>query len=323
VCFKLNLRDAAGKAPNCHRLVKRQRQFEFHGAIFDAEAVAVRDRLRVREALGVHEFGVPTQTPPEHVSEIVHTFPSLHGLVFGVNTHAPVAGLQEPVSHVFPDEHDLSEPGLQTPPEHLSEIVHGFPSLHGLVFGVNTQAPVAGLQEPVSHVFPDEHDLSEPGLQTPPEHLSEIVHGFPSLHGLVFGVNTHAPVAGLQEPVSHVFPDEHDLGEPGLQTPPEHLSEIVHGFPSLHGLVFGVNTQAPVAGLQEPVSHVFPDEHDLGVPLQTPAEQTSEIVHALLSLHGVPSLAVEHAPLTETKKRKSDAHLSERWESVEDMLKFF
>jgi glyoxylate utilization-related uncharacterized protein len=72
----------------------------------------------------------PTHVPPEHVSFVVQTLPSLHGLV--LFTYAqPDEGLHESFVHKFPSLQFSGGPPAHAPPEHVSAVVHALPSLHG------------------------------------------------------------------------------------------------------------------------------------------------------------------------------------------------
>jgi hypothetical protein len=76
-------------------------------------------------------------------------------------------------------------------------------------------------------------------------------------------------------------------GGPPVQEPPEQVSAVVQALLSSQGLVLGEFTQ-PVAGLHESFVHSLPSLQSGGgpLPMHTPAEQVSPVVHAFPSLHG-------------------------------------
>ena len=78
--------------------------------------------------------GPPTHEPPEHVSFVVHAFPSLHDVALFVYTH-PVAVLQLSVVQTLPSLQTRAGPP-HVPPEHVSGVVQAFPSLHESVLFV-------------------------------------------------------------------------------------------------------------------------------------------------------------------------------------------
>jgi hypothetical protein len=81
------------------------------------------------------------------------------------------------------------------------------------------------------------------------------------------------------------------------QTPPEQTSFNVQARLSQQELVLLVYTQLPVTVLQVSVVHTLLSLHTLAVPAQTPLEQTSLDVQALLSLHATVLLMWMQLPL--------------------------
>src|SRR5205085_860069 len=79
------------------------------------------------------------------------------------------------------------------------------------------------------------------------------------------------------------------------------ISSALHRLPSLHERPAAiVSTQAPVRGSQTLARHWSVVEHATGfAPVQLPAWQVSNCVHAFPSLHGAPSLLAgfEHVPV--------------------------
>src|SRR5262245_2274365 len=179
---------------------------------------------------------VPTQTPFELVSPVVQSVPSLRGAV--------LKGFTQPVT----SSQLSSVQGL------LSSHASGVPGSH---------APVAGLQASMpSHtvVFPHAAAMAVGvPVQVPPAHASFSVQRFPSLHGSVFGVNTH-PVGSTHASSVQALLSLHTIGVPGRQ-------------PNA-----GVHVSSP--------SHGFPLSQRTGTPMHAPSVQTSPEVQALSSSHG-------------------------------------
>src|ERR1700722_5495414 len=93
------------------------------------------------------------------------------------------------------------------------------------------------------------------------------------------------------------------MGFVPVQVPLWQLSDWVHALPSLQAVPFATVglEQAPVLGLHAPATwHWSSAVHVTGLaPEQVPLSQVSVWVHALSSLHDVPSAAVglEQMPL--------------------------
>ena len=68
---------------------------------------------------------------------------------------------------------------------------------------------------------------------------------------------------------------------PGLQV------SVVHELQSSHRMFIGVYTQ-PMLELQVSAVHVYPSEHAIGLPAQTPPPHLSSVVHMLPSLQALP-----------------------------------
>jgi hypothetical protein len=135
--------------------------------------------------------GPDTQTPPEQVSFVVQTLPSLHGPVLFTWTQ-PVDGLHESSVQTLPSSQWSGFPPTQAPPEHISLVVQAFPSLHGLVLLACTQ-PLAGLHESSVQTLLSLQFSGEPPTHEPPEHVSLLVQASPSSHGLLLFVYTQTP----------------------------------------------------------------------------------------------------------------------------------
>ena len=83
-----------------------------------------------------HALGPPIQLPPEHVSGLVHTLPSLHVVPSGAAgfEQMPVTALHVPARwQASLAAHTFAFDPVQTPPWHVSVSVHAFPSLQAIV----------------------------------------------------------------------------------------------------------------------------------------------------------------------------------------------
>jgi hypothetical protein len=67
--------------------------------------------------------GPPTHALSEHVSPVVHAFPSLHGLVLLACKH-PLDGLHESSVQTLPSSQFGGAPPMHAPPEQTSPVVH-------------------------------------------------------------------------------------------------------------------------------------------------------------------------------------------------------
>jgi hypothetical protein len=114
--------------------------------------------------------------------------------------------------------------------------VQAFPSLQAFVLFVNAQ-PVAGLHVSVVQTLLSLQISAVPPWHVPLEHLSFVVHAFPSLHDAALLACTH-PVAGLHESSVHGLKSLQLRGGPPTQTPVAlHVSFVVQAFPSLHAML--------------------------------------------------------------------------------------
>jgi hypothetical protein len=140
--------------------------------------------------------------------------------------------------------------------------------------------------------------LDDP-THTPAEHVPT-EQGVPS----GFAGSEHAPVVGLHVPTSwHSSEAVQVIGAPGVQRPAWHVSACVHASPSSHVAPSGFagSEHEPVTGSHVPASwHGSEAVHVTGfAPTHAPAWQASVWVHALSSLHAVPSgfAGSEHTPV--------------------------
>jgi hypothetical protein len=156
--------------------------------------------------------------------------------------------------------------------------------------------PVAAAQVPTSWHSSIATQVTAAPVQTPAWHLSPLVQALPSLHARPSGFVglEQRPVAESQKPA--VWQESiaaQTTGVPLVQRPLLQVSPCVQPLPSLHVApsAFSGFEHAPVTGLQVPTSwHWLCATQTTGcVPTQTPAMHMSTFVHAVPSLHAVPS----------------------------------
>jgi len=163
----------------------------------------------------------------------------------------------------------------------------------------------------VSQVSAVQGLLSLQLLAVPPQtslvHTSLMVQALLSLQAVPFGcpmhegtqgvgasVRTQLPEAVSQESIVQVFWSSQFFGVP-VQTLFEHTSFKVQGLLSLQGKVFGLCTQPPgITGTHKSVVQILLSSQLMGVPVQTPLEQTSPAVQLLPSLHDSVLLVKTH-----------------------------
>jgi hypothetical protein len=190
------------------------------------------------------------------------------------------------VVHGLPSLHTTAVSPWHMPPPHASPVVHGVAVVAG-VRVVREDAAEAGLHVSVVHALLSLHTTVVPLWHVPPPQTSPVVQALPSLHAPVLFVKTQ-PVVVLHVSVVQALLSLHTSALMPWQVPPPQVSPVVQAFPSLHAAVLFVNTQLPFAGLQASVVQTLLSLHvTAGVPVQTPATQTSPVVHALPSLHAL------------------------------------
>lgn len=186
----------------------------------------------------------------------------------------------------LPSSQSGGGPPTQAPSTQVSLVVQALLSLHETVLVVCAQ-PLAGLQVSVVQPLPSSQTGGGPPRQDPPEHVSPVVHGFPSSHGLALLVCVQ-PVAELHPSLVQALPSLQLGGSPPVQAPPKQSSPVVHAFPSSHADVLLVNTQTPAG--HESFVQTLPSLHSLlwlhsmqppiGVPWHVPPAQRSPLVQA-------------------------------------------
>jgi hypothetical protein len=172
-------------------------------------------------------------------------------------------------------------PPTQDPPAQVSAVVQALPSSHDAVLFVFTQ-PVAGTQESSVQGLLSLQLGADPPTQDPPAQVSAVVHALPSSHDAVLFVFTQ-PVAGTHESSVHGLLSLQFGAEPPTHTPAAHVSDVVQALPSSQDAALLALTQ-PVAGTQESSVHgLLSLQFGAEPPTHDPAEQVSDVVHALPS----------------------------------------
>jgi len=98
------------------------------------------------------------------------------------------------------------------------------------------------------------------------------------------------PLAGSQVSVVQAFPSSQPTGRPPHR-PAAQTSPVVQAFASSHGVPSAGVCVQPLAGSQVSLVQTFPSSQVTGLPTHPPAAQTSAVVQALPSSHGVPLAA--------------------------------
>jgi hypothetical protein len=187
--------------------------------------------------------------------------------------------------------------------------VHTLPSLQAVPSGALgfEHWPVAVLHTPATwHASIAMHATGEPPVHAPAWQVSLCVHASPSLHTVPLGAVAfeHCPVLVSHVPATwHASEAVQATGFEPVQVPVWHESLCVHALPSLHAVPSGAVgfEHWPVPGSHVPATwHASDAVHVTGLaPVQVPAWHESLCVHALPSLHAVPSgfVGSEHAPV--------------------------
>jgi hypothetical protein len=253
----------------------------------------------------VHVTGFdPVHVPFWQLSLCVHALPSLQVVPLAATgfEHAPVLGLHVPaVWHASLAAHVTGLDPVHTPAWHVSVFVHALPSLHDVPFAATgfEQAPLVGSHVPATwHASLAAHTTGLAPVQTPPWHVSLVVHALPSLHAVPLAAVglEHVPVPGSQVPATwHASLAVHVTGFDPVHVPFWQLSLCVHALPSLQAVPFVAMgfEHAPLVGSHVPaVWHASLAVHVTGFdPVHTPAWQVYVWSHLLVPVHVVPLLA--------------------------------
>jgi hypothetical protein len=234
----------------------------------------------VQMLLSLHGMSVPRHTPLTHTSFTVHGSPSSHTELLNMNVHPTAATHVAVVQTSLSSGHCTGVP-MHTPFTQVSLIVQALLSLHAAPFdGVNMH-PVTELHESVVQGLLSLQTVGGPPMHTPPEHVSPVVHGFPSLQLALLGVCRHIPVAASHVSVVQGFPSLQFNGVPA-HTPFEHVSLIVHGFPSSHAAVLNTKVHPTPCTHVAVVQTLLSSGHCTGVPTHTP------FMHSPFTTHEPP-----------------------------------
>jgi hypothetical protein len=173
-----------------------------------------------------------------------------------------------------------------------SSTVQGLPSLHSPACGVRTQ-PTVGSQLSTVQGLSSSQLMSVPPPQVPLSQVCPTLHKSPVAQGPATGVCGQLP-SPLQSPISEVhgllstqlspLTGSH-VRVPSLSASVQR-SPVEQAFPSLQGSPSGrFEKTHPVLASHESIVHGLLSLHVTAVPVQAPAAQLSEDVHALPSLH--------------------------------------
>jgi hypothetical protein len=161
--------------------------------------------------------------------------------------------------------------------------------------------PVDGAQIPTVWQLSKARQTTAVPTHLPAVHLSPVVHASLSLHVPVDrGLWSVKPVDGLHTSIVHGFPSSTGTTAVPTHLPVAHVSPVVHMLLSSQvPPVRFMCVTVPFAALHASAVHTLLSSVVFGVPPQTPAVQTSPVVHMLASLHVVPLAAfgVEHNPV--------------------------
>lgn len=161
------------------------------------------------------------------------------------------------------------------------------------------QLPSAIAQLSVVQPLPSSQLGAPVAAHAPPEHLSPVVQGLPSLHAAVLlGAWLH-PLSAAQLAVVQGLPSSQFRSPDLVHTPAKHLSPVVHRLPSSQVAPAAAAVWAhPLVVLQLSTVHARPSlQSSVVVWMQLPPLQMSPVVHALLSEQVAVLSAVVVQPL--------------------------
>jgi hypothetical protein len=283
-----------------------------HVAVLGAfrQPVTALHESSVQPLLSLQSSGVPTwHEPPPHTSAPLHASPSLHGAVLFVNTHPPLAALQESSVHGLLSLQTVAVVPVHMPAVQISLDVHALLSSHAAVLGAFTQ-PVTKLHESSVQPLLSLQSSGMPAWHEPPAHTSAPLHASPSPHGAVLFAKTHPPLAGLHESSVHGLLSLQTVAEPPVHEPAEQISFDVHALPSSHAAMLFVKTHPPAAALHESSVHpLLSLQVGGGPPTHDPTKHRSPVVHGLPSSH-VAVLFVKTHPTPGTHESSVHAFAS-------------
>ena len=217
-----------------------------------------------------------------HASPTVHALPSLQGTLLATWTQPP--GVAQPSSvHALPSLQFRLVAPTQAELLQTSVAVQMLPSLQGAVLATFLQ-PVPAAQLSSVHTLPSSQLLAGPPTHTLAAHASPAVHGSPSSHAVVLA-RCWQPTPPEHSSVVQMLPSSQLRTTVPAQSLSLQTSVEVHEFPSSHATVLAAWMQ-PAAALQLSLVQTLPSlQSSAGPPTQTLAEQASDVVHALPSLH--------------------------------------
>ncbi len=244
---------------------------------------------------------VPVQIWPTHVSETVHALLSSQPVPASASACAqPTLVVQLSIEQGLLSSHGSMPVGTQLPPEHVSPVVQGSPSVQAMVLSWWKQPVVSSQASAVQNLLSSQFSAGPP-MQLVLAQVSFVVHLLPSSHAAVLGKWTQ-PEPSKHESLVQTLPSSQPSTLPE-QMPPEHVSLMLHTWPSLHALPLSLAKTQPsvLVGSQLSAVQSLLSLHGFGVaPTQLPPPQMSPNVHAFLSSHSLV-LFVKTQPVAGTQ----------------------
>ena len=245
-------------------------------------ASSVQTFLSSHSLFSLHaHVGLPPHTPPTHASLLVHALPSSQGALLKLFTH-PAPGKHASSVHGLPSSQVLALPPTHLPLSQLSPIVQLLPSVHVVLSGAATKPHAPLVQVSWVHASLSSqsallaHAHAGVPAQKPAPQPSSLVQTLPSSQPAALGVCAHSPDFASQVSSVHGFlSSQLVVTLPPRQTPPPHLSPLVHTLPSLQAAALLVWLQ-PVFKSHKSSVHGLSSSHCAFLPLpHTPALQAS------------------------------------------------
>lgn len=208
----------------------------------------------------------PTQLPPAHASNSLHSLPSSQGNVLPMCVQ-PSLALQISMVQRFLSSQLAAAP-LHLPPSQVSANVQALPSSHGFLLLLAMHLPLA-----LSH-FSSVHGLSSlqtfclPGTQASSRQASPTVHGSSSVQPLPGTELCEQPSNALQPSNVQALLSSQSTAVPPPQLPLAQDSPTVHRLKSLHWARLGECKQ-PKSLVHKSSVHGLMSSQLTATPLQT------------------------------------------------------
>ena len=214
-----------------------------------------------------------------------------------------MTGEQLSVVHTLLSLHANVPVPPHVPPEQVSPVVHGFPSLQLAVLLTKPHCPVSGKHTSVVQTLLSLQVLGVPPLHEPPPQTSFSVQGFPSSQAAVLLTKPQPVVAEQNGDVQGLLSSGHVTVAPPTHTPLEHVSPVVHAELSLHVVPDTAENVQPMPGEHASRVQALLSLHaSVPLPTQVPPLQVSVVVHGSWSLQAAVLFVDTHAPVTGRQK---------------------